>query len=100
MLIEDRASELRETPDLWPEIKAEIENAVQDAMMSMRSMAGAVHHLDTLEDLEKKYRKGDAEYNREWLGMSLADLELEVYQELQDLVIYHCLIRVRFKLVQ
>lgn len=100
MLIEDRASELREIEDLWPEVLKEIENASLDAMMSVRSMAAGVARPDVLVDLEKKYRKGDEEYKREWLNMSLADLEKEVYQELLDLVVYHCLIRARFKLVQ
>lgn len=100
MLIEDKANELRDVEDLWPEISLQIESAAQDAMMSMRSMLGAAQHRVTLEHLEKKYRKGDEEYDREWLNMSLADLEQEVYQELLDLVVYHALIRVRFKLVQ
>lgn len=100
MLIEDKANELRDVEDLWPEIKSHIENAAVDAMMSLRSFSGSVQHPDVLADLERKYRKGDEEYKREWLNMSLVDLEQEVYQELLDLVVYHALIRARFKLVQ
>jgi hypothetical protein len=100
MLIEDKANELRNVEDLWPDIKEHIASAAVDAMMSLRSFSGSVEHADVLADLERKYRKGDEEYNREWLNMSLADLEQEVYQELLDLVVYHALIRARFKLVQ
>lgn len=101
MLIEDQASELRPMDDIWPVIREELANASLDAQMSVRSMVGAVQGLrsDVLKDLEAKYRKGDEEYNREWLNMSLADLEREVYQELLDLVVYHALVRARFKLV-
>lgn len=100
MPIEDKAAELRETEDLWPLIMAEISNACVDASMSLRSMIGATDHPDVLADLERKYRKGDEEYDREWLGMDIEALEQEVYQELLDLIIYHCLIRARFKFVQ
>lgn len=100
MLIEDRASELRETKDLWSEVSSHLENAANDALMSVRSMAGAVQNEDVIADLKEKYLRGEEQYDREWLGMSLADLEKEVYQELLDLVIYHCLIRARFRLVQ
>lgn len=100
MLIEDRASELRDTEDLWSEVAQQVADAALDAMKSVRSMAAATQHDEVMKDLKEKYLRGEQQYDREWLNMSLADLEQEVYQELLDLVIYHCLIRARFRLVQ
>ena len=95
----DRADELAALDDLWPEISLRLFEASGDA-----AKAAAVYALD-LDDysarsmrdaLEEKFRKGEAEHGRDWLGMSRDDLLREIRAELQDLVLYHAMLLARW----
>lgn len=75
----DRAAELNRLDDIWPEV---------------------AKHLDgfafTDGELERKFRKGEAEHGRDWLRMTKEDLELAIQEELMDMVIYRAMILTRW----
>jgi hypothetical protein len=88
----DRADELRGSRDLWPEIEQHLGAALHDAM-DVTETAWLWMGTDVLE---AKFRKGEAEHGRDWLGMSRADLKREIEAEVLDLVLYHAMQRARW----
>lgn len=75
----DRANELRNMPDLWPIIRQHLGQ-----------------HRFSEDDLEAKFRKGEAQHGRDWLNMTRRQLEREVESEWLDLALYTAMIRARF----
>lgn len=88
----DRANELRELPDVWPEVEQHLGAAIHDAMAAAET---AWLWMGT-DMLEKKFRKGEAEHGRDWLKMRAEDLQREIEAELLDLVLYHAMRRARW----
>ena len=50
----------------------------------------------TEQELEAKFRKGEAEHGRDWLKMTRQQLEAEINAELMDLTIYQAMIDARW----
>lgn len=75
----DRAEELRKADDLWPLVKDHI-----------------TFGFFTEDELEAKFRKGEAEHGRDWLDMTHEQLRAEIDAELQDLTIYQAMIDARW----
>lgn len=95
----DKADELREVKDLWPLIEPLIGELTWTAAHMATDFAYALdgyHGGSMRSEMEAKFRKGEAEHGRGWLTMSEGDLQQEVQQELQDLVLYLCMMSLRF----
>lgn len=95
----DRAEELRVMKDIWP-LLCVVMNDGQILRDSLEDIAKAWSHANSdpeyLATLESKYRKGEQEYNRQWLSMTKDELFEEIDQELADLLIYRSMISLRF----
>lgn len=85
---DDRADDLARLADLWP--------VVRDSIPTLPEVYAAASAEAAFTDLEAKFRKGEAEHDRDWLRMSRAQLEAEIVNEWRDLLLYHAMLRARF----
>lgn len=88
----DRADEFRDMPDLWPVIAAQVGSAFGDAYVSAELSMMCM----SMQMLEEKFRRGEAEHGRDWLNMTRGQLHAEIEAELLDLVLYHAMARARW----
>lgn len=95
----DRADEFQLLEDLWPEVAASIWSGVTDAVHKVREYALDLddhNGVQMMRSLEAKFRRGEAEHERDWLNMTRAQLEAMALEEIQDLVLYLAMIDARW----
>ena len=95
----DRARDLADKDDLWAEIRPFLVDASREACTHVTHFALDLEdHLAPLyeTDLKEKFRKGEAEHGRDWLGMTREQLYRELHDEIKDLVLYQAMILARF----
>lgn len=102
VVVSDRAEELAELSDLWPEIEGQLGMAMADVARSCMTFLDrcvgefAAGDGALLGALQAKYRRGEDEHQRDWLQMDQETLEGEVTNELLDLLLYAAMIRARW----
>jgi len=95
--VSDRAEELRELTDLWPEIRQHIDLALADtARACMLFLTECMDSGEVIAELRAKYEAGEREHQRDWLGKPQEWLEGEIRNELRDQVLYHAMLRARW----
>lgn len=91
-MVTDRADELCEEPDLWPLVERHVERAIDAALFSLMDFQAK----PTMRLLEEKYRRGEIEHGRAWLGMTIEEFDEEITAEVHDLVVYHAMRMLRW----
>lgn len=98
----DRAEELRQMENIWPEIERHMGDALADtARACMVFLSRCVDEFatgdgETLRAMCAKYAAGEREHRRDWLQMERAQMEGEIENELLDQVLYAAMIRARW----
>lgn len=81
--------ELRSRRDLWPIIEARIPEAIADAEYHMLHV---LDHTDLMKHLERKFRKGEAEHDRDWVNREDAyTLINDAAEEVLDYILYQAM---------
>ena len=87
--------ELKQTDDLWPVIQHELSRAILEAAeYAHRFLAEAHIGINVDDELEAKFRKGEAEHQRTWLEMSDKAFSDAIREELLDVINYAAMRRV------
>lgn len=77
--------ELSEAPDLWPIVREHLLEITQ--LPVVLNVAG--HQVTVAEaEIEEKYRRGEAEHQRDWLEWQAEDFNVAQLEEAIDLLLY------------
>ena len=78
--------DLRDADDIWPRLVAHI----PEVLATLEEILHSITQRPSLyQELENKYRAGEAEHQREWLGWTSADrFVVESADEVLDLIVY------------
>jgi len=88
-------SPLDREPDLWPFIRDELSRAILDAAQAANKFCqDAAGNPIVYAELEEKFRRGEREHKRAWLGMTDAEFAAAIREELLDLINYAAMRRV------
>lgn len=99
--ITDRADDLHKVHDLWKLIGFNLLPAAIDAVQHVQWFNDDLNDYTgpaLIEQLEAKYRAGEAKYKREWLTMPPERFSQEIREEILDLVLYLAMRRTRWVL--
>lgn len=88
----DRAAELRELADVWPEVARHVRTSVWEAVVDFEARGMRF----SLADFEEKFRRGEAEHRRDWLEQPLEWFGDAIGEEILDAVLYVAMRRARF----
>jgi len=87
--------DLKTTDDLWPVIQHELSRAILDAAEIAGAFFQEAHMTTRIDDeLEEKFRRGEAEHKREWLDMTDKAFSDAIREELLDVLNYAAMVRV------
>ena len=79
--------ELREEQDLWPIVRERLLGQIGTLPLERLRIDLANINLDEAE-IEAKYRRGEAEHQRDWLDWKAEDFDAAIREELVDLLLY------------
>jgi hypothetical protein len=81
--------ELRDKRDLWPIVAERIPDAIEHAQYAINDI---LTRADIMEHLERKFRKGEAEHDRDWVDREDPNtLILDAAEEILDFVVYQAM---------
>jgi hypothetical protein len=81
--------ELRDKRDLWPIVAERIPDAIEHAQYAINDI---LIRADIMEHLERKFRKGEAEHDRDWVDREDPNtLILDAAEEILDFVVYQAM---------
>lgn len=81
--------DLRDKRDLWPIIEERIADAIEYAHDAMNDV---LDRPDVMAHLERKFRKGEAEHDRDWLDREDPNtLIIDAAEEILDFVLYQAM---------
>lgn len=87
--------DLKTTEDLWPVIQHELSRAILEAHEYANKFLNQAHRgINVDDELEAKFRKGEAEHKREWLDMTDTAFTEAIREELLDVINYAAMRRV------
>ena len=82
-------NELRDKRDIWPIIAERIPDVIEHAHYALDDV---LNKPGLLEHLERKFRKGEAEHDRDWLTREDPNtLLLDAAEEVMDFVVYQAM---------
>jgi hypothetical protein len=85
-MLKPSLTDLRASRDPWKYIKENIPLVIATAHDSLQTI---LNSPDLEHHLERKYRKGEAEYHNEWLSRDEATwLVMEADEEILDFIVY------------
>lgn len=82
---------LEDQEDLWPIVLGHLRELVGDLPVGTAQLEQVLRAVDPVlseGELEAKYRRGEQEHQRDWLGWKSEDFEVALREELVDLVLY------------
>ena len=78
--------DLRDTEDIWPYLAKHLPQVIAHLEEILHSIT---QRPSLYQELENKYRAGEAEHQREWLGWKSPDrFVIESADEVLDLIVY------------
>ena len=81
--------ELRNRRDVWPVVAAKINEAAANAPFALSQI---LDHPDLEQHLERKFRKGEAEHDRDWVNREDAyTLINDAAEEVLDYILYQAM---------
>lgn len=81
--------ELRDKRDLWPVVAERIPDAIEHAQYAISDI---LERPDLMEHLERKFRKGEAEHDRDWIDREDPNtLIIDAAEEILDFVVYQAM---------
>jgi hypothetical protein len=82
-------NDLREKRDIWPVIAERLPDALEHAHYAMDEV---LNRPQLMDDLERKFRKGEAEHDRDWLNREDANtLIADAAEEILDFILYQAM---------
>lgn len=81
--------ELRDKRDVWPIVAERIPEAIAYANTELEHL---LKNPDLMIDLERKFRKGEAEHGRDWLSREDANTLIhDAAEEIHDFILYQAM---------
>jgi hypothetical protein len=82
-------NDLRDKRDIWPVIAERLPDALEHVHHALDEVLGRPQLMD---ELERKFRKGEAEHDRDWLNREDANtLIMDAAEEILDFILYQAM---------